>query len=306
VAAAVVLLPAIAGLGAPYLRSREARGERSLGEVQAGSAIPADYGATHFRLTSYSWHSRRGNHGERELFPGTSTLALGALGIAPPLTGASIAMIVAGSATFDWSLGLNGLTYGQLYAHSLVYRGMRAPARFTAVLGCALALLGAVGARRLIQWGRSPRAQAVICASLAIAVLFDLRVDARLQPYFPTIPPIYAQVTPQMVLAELPRGGHEFDYLYFSTTHWANLLGGYSGFMPWDQDLESGFEYFPAPAALDRLRAHGATHVTYTCAFESSEARCGRVMKMLEETPALELVATGRWQREPVVLYRFK
>jgi hypothetical protein len=84
-AAAAIVLPAVVGLGLPYMKSREARGERLRGEVSDGSALPSDYGRTHFRLTTYMSHSRVGNHPERELFPGTSTLGLA--GTAHPATG---------------------------------------------------------------------------------------------------------------------------------------------------------------------------------------------------------------------------
>ncbi|HYT69250.1 MAG TPA: hypothetical protein VEL51_22705 [Vicinamibacterales bacterium] len=305
-AAGVVLAPALAMLGYPYMRGREAHGERGLQEVQDGSAVPTDYGATHIRLTTYSWHTRRGNHGEREIFPGTSILALGAIGMIPPLTGASIAAIVAGAAAFDWSLGLNGLTYDDLNKRLLVYRGMRVPARFSVILGSALALLGAIGARRLIRLGRSPRTQAAICGVLAAGVLFDLRFDPRLRSYFPTMPAIYDRVTPDMVLAELPRDNHDIDYMYFSTRHWAHLIGGYSGYIPIASDVRYGFQHFPEPDALARLHAFGATHVTYNCAFESRPWRCDAALKALAENPTLELVAGERWQNAQVALYKFK
>src|SRR6185369_10403671 len=106
-----IIVPAFVGLSLPYLKARETRGERSRAEVASGGARPSDYGSTHIRMTTYMSHSRVGNRPERELFPGTSTLALAGLGLVPPLTAGSIATIVAGALTFDWSLGFNGLTY---------------------------------------------------------------------------------------------------------------------------------------------------------------------------------------------------
>jgi hypothetical protein len=305
VAAAVVLGPALAILGYPYMKSREAHGERGLEEVESGSAVPSDYGATHIREATYAWHTRVGNHGEREIFPGTSTLALGAIGMVPPLTGASIAVIVASVATFDWSLGLNGLTYGLLYKSSVVYRGMRVPARFSVVLGSALALLGAFGARRLIRLGRSQRAQAAICGMLAVFVVVDLRIDPRIHPYTASIPSIYARVEPSMVLVELPRF-HDTEYMYFSTRHWAHLLGGYSGYLPFNADLQYGLERFPSPEGIASLKRAGATHLTYNCALEIRRGRCDTVMAQLADDPLLEPVASERWENAPVTLYRFR
>jgi hypothetical protein len=223
----------------------------------------------------------------------------------PPLTGATIAAIVAGAVTFDWSLGLNGLTYDELNKRSAVYRGMRVPARFSIVLGSALALLGAFGARRIIRLGPTPRAQAVLCGVLATVVVVDLRIDPRIHPYTAPIPSIYARVRPEMVLVELPVE-HQVDYMYFSTSHWARLLGGYSGYPGYSAALLDGWRVFPSAEALDHFRRAGATHLTYNCALEERQNRCPVVFEFLEGSSALELVASERWERAEVRLYRFK
>lgn len=304
-AAGAIVLPALVGLGVPYMKSREARGERGAEEVWSGSATPRDYGATHIRMSSYRWHSREGNRNERELFPGTSTLVLASAGLFPPLTGAAAATAIAGALTFDWSLGLNGLTYDDLYRRSVAHRGMRVPARFSVVVGAALALLAAFGARRVLRLGRSPFAQSAICAVLALAILFDLRFDARLQPYYGSIPSIYARVTPDMVLAEFPRQ-HDTDYMYFATRHQARLLGGYSGFVPNEPKLWAAFDTLPAPASVDALRRLGATHLTYNCRFERRERSCEWITQQFDENPALELMASERWENADVRLYRLR
>lgn len=306
--AALALLPVVALLGVPYMASREAHGERGLNEISDGSASPADYGDAHIRLATYQWQSGRSQNTERELFPGTSSLVLGAAGILPPLTPVAIATLTSGALAFDWSLGVKGLTYDDLYRRSPVYRGMRVPARFSAIVDAVLALLAAYGAARLLRLGRGSLARASICAVLAAAALIDLRIDPGLSryPYLRQPPGIYAHVTRDMVLADLPRQEHDIDYMYFSTFHWAHLLGGYSGFIPWNGDLAYGFDHFPDRDAVERLRALGATHVTYNCAFELPPRRCDEVLKALAENPSLELVAGERWQGAQVALYRFR
>jgi hypothetical protein len=304
-AAGAIVAPAVAGLGLPYMKSRDARGERGWQEVSDGSARPSDYGDAHIRLLTYQWQSGKNHRGERELFPGTATLALAGLGLAPPLGAAGIATIVAGALTFDWSLGFKGLTYGDLYKRSVIHRGMRVPARFSVVVGAALALLAAFGARRLLELGRTTWARGAICAGLTLLVLFDLRLDPRLQSYWATIPSVYDRVTPDMVLAEFPRF-HDIDYMYFSTTHWAHLLGGYSGFIPLDPNLEAALRGFPTAAGVDQLRRRGATYLTYNCALEERQNRCAAVFESLDGNPALELVASERWERKDVRLYRFR
>lgn len=306
--AGAIVLPALIGLGLPYLKSREARGERGPEEVWSGSALPGDYADTHIRMSSdvwHLWHSREGNRNERELFPGLTTLVLAGTGLVPPLTGSAAATIVAGALAFDWSLGFNGLTYDDLYKRSVVHRGMRVPARFSVVVGAALALLAAFGARRLLRLGRSPSAQSAICAALALLVLFDLRFDPRLQPYYGSIPSIYGRVTPDMVLAEYPRD-HDTDYMYFATRHQARLLWGYSGFAPNQPQVWAAFDALPAPAGVAALRQLGATHLTYNCRFERRERSCEWIMQQFDENPALQLVASERWERAEVRLYRFR
>lgn len=306
--AGAIVLPAVIGLGLPYMKTRDARGDRGLQEVWDGSARPSDYADTHIRMKSdvwHLWHSREGNRNERELFPGLSTIALATTGLVPPLTGAGVATAVAGAITFDWSLGFNGLTYDDLYKRSVVHRGMRVPARFSVVVGAALALLAAFGAGRLLRLGRTPSAQGAICAAMAVLVLFDLQFDPRLRPYYGSIPSIYARVTPDMVLAEFPRE-HDTDYMYFATRHQARLLGGYSGFVPNEPDLWKAFDALPSPAGVGELRRLGATHLTYNCRLERRERSCEWIVQQLDENPALELVASERWEKADVRLYRFR
>lgn len=307
-AAGAIVLPAVIVLGVPYMKSRAERGERGPEEVWSGSALPSDYADTHIRMSSdiwHLWHSREGNLNERELFPGLSTLALAATGLVPPLTGAGAATVVAGAITFDWSLGFNGLTYDDLYRRSVAHRGMRVPARFSVVVGAALALLAAFGARRVLRLGRTPAAQSAICAGLAVLVLFDLRFDPRLQPYYGSIPSIYNRVTPQMVLAEYPRG-HDTDYMYFATRHQARLLWGYSGFAPNQPRVWAAFDALPGPAGIEAVRQLGATHLTYNCRLERRERSCEWIIQQFDENPSLELVASERWEGSEVRLYRIK
>jgi hypothetical protein len=304
-AAALTLVPIVALLGRPYMQGREAHGERSLQDVMAGSASGRDYGDAHFRLATYGWRSDPRRPPERALLPGASSVVLGAAAIVPPLTPVSIATLVSGAFAFDWSLGLKGLTYPHLYGHSAVYRGMRVAARFAAMVDAALAMLAAYGARRLLRVVRTPRGRAIACGVLCAGVLFDLRMDPMLHPYIESVPGIYRSVTPQMVLAEMP-DGHVLDSMYFSTRHWARLLDGYSGYFPYIPDLGTAQREFPGADSIAMFHKVGATHVTYTCAWETQPGRCDTVLRELAANPSLELVASDQWQNAPVVLYRLR
>jgi hypothetical protein len=216
-----------------------------------------------------------------------------------------MAAIVAGTLTFDWSLGLNGLTYDELYRLSPVYRGMRMTARFSVIAGVALVLLGTIGTSRLLRRVRRPTLRAAACALLSVVVLVDLRMDPGVSDYHAGIPPIYAAVTPGMVLIDLPPDP-QIDYMYFSTYHWATLVGGYSGFPRYSSSLMDGWKSWPSPASIDFFKKAGATHLTYNCALEARPWRCATALDMLDAHPGLERLASGLWEGKETRLYRLR
>ena len=302
--AAAIALPAFLLTGLAYLGSRDARGERAIDEVVRGSAVPSDYLAPHRRMASYQWRSRIDNQPERELCPGFSPVILASLGLASGPGVSKVALAGSAALAFDWSLGFNGLTYN--FLHTLApYRGIRVPARFAAVLGSILILLGAFGTRRLLVFFRTERQRHAACAVVALSVLIDLRLTTPLVQYWSTVPAFYERLTPDMILAELPRS-HDIDYMYFSTHHWARLIGGYSGFMPRDARLERSFEDFPSGDAVEEFRRRGATHLTYNCAFERSATRCQAHVEILRSSSSLELIAKEQWYGAEVMLFRFR
>jgi hypothetical protein len=302
IAAAALVVIVCAVTGVPYVKSRAVRGDRSLAALGPGSAVPSDYLDTHRRLASYQWHSRADNHPERELYPGTSTLVLALTGVVFAPGAVTLALACSAAAAFEWSLGVNGVTYVWLYKLLLPYQGMRVPARFSVLMGSCLVLLGGYGAHAVLR-RLSPGRARIACLSMATLVLLDLRLTTSLVDYWAAVPEIYEGVSPRMVLAEFP-AGREVDYMYFSTTHWARLLGGYSGYIPSDPALDRSRQLFPSREAIAALRAQGATHLTYNCAFERSKERCAYTLGELERIATVSLVTAGRWNEAEVRLYR--
>ncbi len=303
--AAAIAIPALSFTAVPYWASLDQRGERGIEEVTAGSATISDYLATHRRMASYNRRSRVHNQPERELCPGVSPVVLASLGVSSGFGAVKLASVVAGAFAFDWSLGFTGLTYGALYSTLAPYRGIRVPARFAVIVGSLLILLGAFGTEVLLRRVRAGRVRLVACGTLAVIVLLDLRLTTPLVGYWPTIPQIYGRVTPEMVLAEFPTS-HAVHHMYFSTRHWARLIGGYSGFIPRDPELHELLEAFPSRDAIDGLRRRGATHLTYNCAFERSPERCRSNLEVLHSNTSLEQLATERWSGSEVRLYRLR
>jgi hypothetical protein len=309
--AALVLIPMAGVLAAAYLQGRELHGDRDIQSVADGSASPRDYLNATPRLVTYQWQSFWTHHPERELFPGTAPVVLAAAGVIPPLEPVGIATLVGGAAAFDWSLGLKGLTYRKLYELSPVYRGMRVAARFAVMVHCALALLAGFGAARMLRlplFRRTPVIRGIVCAALCAGVLADLRMDFPLQGYIRVIPAIYQHVDHRMVLEELP-GGHNLDYMYFSTRHWAKLLTGYSGFGTNLSELQAAEAAFPAPEAIATFHRLGATHLTYNCGFDKANGKtdgdCDRVFDTLRRNPSLRVIASEPWRGSMIRLYRY-
>jgi hypothetical protein len=200
---------------------------------------------------------------------------------------------------------MNGITYPWLYSAAAIYKGMRIPARFALMFGCSLVLLSALGAHRLICRPQSHRRRTLVFWALTAVVLMDVRARVELMSYWPAPPAIYSAVDSSMVLAEFPVG-HEIDYMYFSTTHWARLLTGYSGFIVLRPEVVEAIARFPVAGAVIQLKSLGATHLTYNCAFERSDTRCLANLGELDSNPLLQRISAVHWQGSTAYLYKLR
>jgi len=246
---------------------------------------------------------------ERALFPGAVILLLAAVALIPPLGATRAAYLAALVVMFELSRGFNGFFYPYLYDWLPFLRGLRVPARASILVGLTLALLAAFGVRRLLA-GRPAWLQRGALAVLVAAIAIDLRPVLRLESVWPEPPPIYGVVSgaPNVVLAEFPFGGSptrftpNVPFMYFSLWHWAPMLNGYSGHSPPGQvDFETAIASFPAPAAVELLRARGATHVTINCALY--RGGCEDLVAAVDALPAFRVVTSGKWNGAPVRLY---
>jgi hypothetical protein len=140
---------------------------------------------------------------------------------------------------------------------------------------------------------------------LIVLTWIDLRPTFRVVPAWQHAPAIYAAVEPSMVLAEFPmRFDRNISYMYFSTTHWARLVNGYSGYLPETfVGLQDALAAFPKPGALALVRAQGATHLTVNCRFYGGDRTCAPVLAALDAAREVRLVSRARWQGSEVRLY---
>lgn len=308
---AVIIVAGGSFIAVPFLRSEAERGGRSIQEVRLFSATPASYGDRHRSLATYrNIGDRSQNLPERELFPGSLPLALAAIGLAPPVSLGTLALMAGTAVAFDGSLGTNGLIYDELYKYVRPFQGMRVPARFGALVGTGLILLSGYGARRVLRLGRNRAMRAVILVSLATGALIELRPAVPLERYPDSIPSIYSAVTSNMVLAELPMEDitfPNFSYMYFSTFHWARLINGQSGHFPAGHTtLVDDMQSFPTGDLLQRLRERGATHITVNCKLFSKRWRCPALLVRMDDMQELQLISSARWEGADVRLYEIR
>jgi hypothetical protein len=313
--APLALAGALAALGAiplvtPYAAAQQRKGDRDRISVSVYSARASDFLRAHSRSARYGRITLPGRQPERALFPGLTPIALTAIGLAPPL-GITRAAYASGLlVSLDASLGFNGISYQYLYAWFQPIRGMRVPARFSIIGALSLAVLGGFGARRLLsRW--AGRTRTLVFAGIVALVAVDLQPLLELEPVVRDPPPIYASLQdPAAVLAEFPvrrDNVQNIPYMYFSFWHAASLINGYSGFAPADyEDFNKAIASFPDSAAIELLRARGATHVTVNCALYRDDEGCRRAIEGADNSSALRMLVRGTWEGQPVVLYELK
>ncbi len=310
VASALLLAVALAvPLARPYLAAQAVKGDRDEGAVRVYSARPLDYLRAHPRSATYGGRLLADRYPERALFPGTLPLALSAVALVPPVGAIRLAYAAGLLATFDLSLGFNGVTYKQLYRWWLPIRGLRVPARMSIVMAISLAVLAAFGARRLMTRFRSAAGRTGVFAALVLVAAVDVWPAIELHPVWWQPPPIYDTMKgQQVVLAEFPTSlnisyvNNAVPFMYFSIWHGLPMINGYSGFTPPGYELlMEGLRDFPAPATIGLLRSSGVTHVTVNCALYVTG--CEPILAAIDASPALRAVASGLWEGQPVRLY---
>lgn len=302
VLAAVLALP----LERAFTAAQPQKGERDLDEISLYSAVPADY----LRANPHSvvWRSRlRSPMQERSLFPGAGPALLAAIGVAPPFGALPLVYAAGLVSSFDGSLGLNGVFYPRLRQFLALFRDLRSPARFAALVGLSLSILAGFGARRVLTWRPSAMYRTFAFASLVAVVMTEAWPELKLQPVWMEPPRVYTAAKDHagVVLAELPMPKDETlntAYMYFSVWHWSPMVNGYSGYIPASyKQIRSDIARFPNDDAIDALRRRGVTHVTINCGL--SYPGCDELLDAMQRAPRLRLLANTRWMDAPVQLY---
>jgi hypothetical protein len=298
-------------LARPYLAAQGVKGDRDIPTVTFYSATASDYLRPHPRSALYGHRLLPDIYPERALFPGATPLILTAAALVPPLGATRLAYFVGMVFAFDLSRGFNGSTYEFFYRWFLPIRGMRVPARASAILAISLAVLAGFAALRLLRRCRRERTQAIAFGLLVAAVAYDLHPRLELMAVWPEPPSIYSGIAGDrsVVLAEIPFETkvpgvtNSVQYMYFSLWHWLPMVNGYSGFTTESyRELVKEAADFPSDTSVALLKARGATHVSVNCAFFTEG--CQKVLDAVEARGDFCLVSSAKWQGATVNLYR--
>jgi hypothetical protein len=311
IAGALALVLAVP-LARPYMAAQPIKGDRDVPAVTVFSATASDYLRAHYRSALYGPHLLPGRKIERALFPGVIPIVLTAVSLGPPIGVTRLAYASGLLVAFDGSLGFHGLMYPYLYDWFPPLRGLRVPARFSVLVGLSLAILSGFGMRRFLR-RLTPRRSQFAFVAVVLALIADLKPTMSLRPVWREPPPIYASLEPvdKIVLAEFPIPGDPFGfgfnthYMYFSLWHGANMVNGYSGFLPPSyEELARVAGAFPSESVTAFLKQRGVTHVTVNCAFYRDE--CPQILQAFDGQASLRRVTEGRWQGAPSVLYQLQ
>lgn len=299
--------------GLAYRRASAVVGERSAGEVVAGSAMPRHYLATGSKNALYGRWSETFGEAERRLFPGVVAFALALVGLRRPRSAAQIAYGVALLLAFDMSLGFNGLTYRFLWNNVFLFRGLRIPARMGLFVGFSLAVLAGYGVARMMSLITLPGRRRALAVGLALLVLVEFRSKPLGLSPVPTEPPaVYADLlrdrgdSPRSTILEWPIARADPTFMYYSTFHWENLLNGYSGFFsPAYFNLLTTLERFPDTSVLEALWSRRTRYVVIHGEI-LPEAEYTGLIAAVDAQPYFELVSRRPWLGREVSLYRLR
>jgi hypothetical protein len=251
-----------------YVRTAQLLGPRPLLEVATYSATPASYLTAPPQHWLWSWTFRRWGRAELNLYPGIVATALALLALSRPRR---VVLLYAGIAlvALELSFGLHGRAYAALVHLGLT--GLRSPSRIAIVLMCAIAVLASLGVQEIrtrLSAGR--RWTATAAALVLVAADFANTGMYLANPSQPANETVYRMIRSLGAgpIVELPvpepdrLPGHDAEYEYWSTAHWAPLVNGYSGYYTqlYLQTLEE-MRTFPDVRSIRQLKAIGARYL---------------------------------------------
>ena len=311
-------------LAAVYSAHGEQRGERAPIIVESFSAVPLDYLESTDRRALYRDMTLGRATGERQLFPGIVPAILGVAGLTYPISAARLAAAGAGLVAVDGSFGLNGLWYRAAYEWLPPFQAIRVPARFSMLLGLSMAILAGAAATRWTSHG-SRRRRIVVMSLLTVALMVDAWPSLKMVPVWRDAPPIYEPLRGRadVVLIELPLNPvpesfpQNIPSMYFSMSHWAPMVNGYSGHLPESYSrIVKALAGFPSEDTLAKAQQLGVTHISIVCAIDGPHqafgvpaadvGQCLDKIRRLDGSPVARALVRTEWEGLPAVLYELQ
>ena len=208
---------------------------------------------------------------------------------------------VLGLVAFVLSLGFNSPLYSWLFEHLALFRGLRAPARFSILAFASLAVIAGCGVDQLQRWYPASRSAIAVLAVILVALECG-SAPMRLEDVPTRTPEVYRfikQLSPG-ALVELPTpvppalAGVESTYSFWSTTHWKPLVNGYSGYTTAAYlDTMMQMLTFPDDRSIARLEELGVRYVlVHEILFKPQEL----TTLLLEIGNRPELIPKGRYR----------
>ncbi|MBK9062404.1 MAG: hypothetical protein IPL89_04290 [Acidobacteria bacterium] len=216
---------------------------RSDAEAALFSAAPADWLATTDSNPGQAFLTRRSGS-EKALYPGTASLALGALAIVALLwrrrpSGLVSTGVVLVAVSFAGSLGPGGPLIPALKALAPpLFGGIRAFARFGAVSQVGFGLLAAAGCSILLERLASPAGRAAAALALGAGIAVDVRQTVRFgfRPEVPA-PPVeefLTRIETGGPILHLPLFHSPSDarWVFASLAHFKPIVNGNASYVP--------------------------------------------------------------------------
>jgi hypothetical protein len=298
VAGAVIAIVLTLPYAIPYAAAAQTLGRRPLDEIARYSALPVSYLATSSLNRFWGWTAELWGAPELRLFPGLIAVMLSMGAFLHPRRRLVALYVVTALIVVQLSFGVNGWLYSVLLGHIAALQGFRALARFGIFVGCALAVLAALGVQAVLartSW--SPRVRAAFVAASIAAMLVEYSnrsiplsfgVEGRPAEVYQalkTARPGAIIEFPLPDFANLP--GWDPYFQAWAVWHWRPMLNGYSGFYsPHYVRAVSDLKSFPDETSAETLRRLGIRYVIIHRGFYE-EADYTALAVKLATTPGL-------------------
>ncbi len=217
------------------------------------------------------------------LFPGFLALSLAVVGLfaavrpadgrdagSPDARETVVLFATIGLLAFWASFGPAAGLYTVLYYTIPLFPFLRAPSRLGPVVMMAIAILAAVGVRRLLR-RLSPDRHTIAATAITVMALLELNLVPFNWERAPALPQPYTFLAqlPRAPVAEFPFYGARVvyhlhtQYMLFSTAHWFPLVNGYSDYFPQDfREAAVVLDSFPSTDSFNVLKRRRVRYIT--------------------------------------------